>query len=161
MTVATKLRYWLLKTEPEVFSIDDLKASQDFTTCWDGVRNYQARNFMRDQMHLDDRVLVYHSNSAPSAVVGTARVCKTAYPDFTSWDCKDAHFDPKSKPENPTWFMVDIRFESKFSVPQSLFELKQIPKLEGMELLRKGSRLSVQPVTKRQFDIILNLGKPM
>jgi predicted RNA-binding protein with PUA-like domain len=160
MAVATKFKYWLMKTEPDVFSIDDLKAAKDGSTHWDGVRNYQARNFMRDQMQLDDRVLVYHSNANPCCVVGTARICKTAYPDFTAWDPQDPHFDPKSKADNPTWYMVDIQFESKFSMPLSLAQLKQLPKLEGMELLRKGSRLSVQPVTKLQFDTIFKLGQP-
>ncbi len=161
MAVATKFKYWLMKTEPDVFSIDDLKASQDSSTHWDGVRNYQARNFMRDQMQFNDRVLVYHSNANPSCVVGTARICKTAYPDFTAWDPQDPHFDPKSKADQPTWYMVDIQFESKFSMPLSLAQLKQLPNLEGMELLRKGSRLSVQPVTKLQFDTIFKLGKPV
>ena len=113
---------------------------------------------MRDQMQLEDRVLVYHSNADPSCVVGTARISKTSYPDFTAWDPSDPHFDPKSRKDAPTWFMVDIRFESKFSHPQSLAMLKEIPKLEGMELLRKGSRLSVQPVSKLQFDTIVKLG---
>lgn len=160
MADATKLKYWLLKTEPDVFSIDDLRAAKDGVTHWDGVRNYQARNFIRDQMQRNDRVLVYHSNATPSSVVGTARICKMAYPDFTAWDPQDPHFDPKSKQDSPTWYMVDIQFESKFSTPLSLQELKGISKLEGMELLRKGSRLSVQPVTKLQFETIFKLGKP-
>jgi len=151
--------YWLMKTEPDVFSIDDLAAAVDQTTCWDGVRNYQARNFMRDQMRLGDRVLVYHSNADPSCVVGTATIARTSYPDHTAWDPNDPHFDPKTDPANPRWFMVDIRFESKFSQPQSLELLRAIPKLSAMELLRKGTRLSVQPVSKQEFEIIEKIGK--
>ena len=148
-----------MKTEPDVFSIDDLASAPNQTTCWDGVRNYQARNFMRDQMQFGDRVLVYHSNADPSCVVGTATVVRTSYPDHTAWDPNDPHFDPKSDPENPRWFMVDIQFESKFRVAQSLEMLRAVPKLSAMELLRKGTRLSVQPVSKQEFTIIEKLGK--
>jgi predicted RNA-binding protein with PUA-like domain len=150
---------WLMKTEPAVFSILDLAKAPKQTTCWDGVRNYQARNYMRDQMQLGDRVLVYHSNANPSCVVGTASVVKTSYPDFTAWDIQDPHFDPKSDPKNPRWFMVNIRYESTFETPLSLAILKAIPKLAGMELLRKGSRLSVQPVSTQEFTIIEKLGR--
>ena len=148
-----------MKTEPDVFSIDDLSAAPNQTTFWDGVRNYQARNYMRDQMHLGDRVLVYHSNANPSCVVGTATIVRTSYPDHTAWDANDPHFDPKSNPDIPRWFMVDIQFESKFSTPQSLEMLKAVPKLADMVLLRKGTRLSVQPVTKQEFSIIEKLGR--
>lgn len=148
-----------MKTEPDVFSIDDLAASPNQTTFWDGVRNYQARNYMRDQMQLGDRVLVYHSNADPSCVVGTATISRTSYPDHTAWDPTDPHFDPKSDSENPRWFMVDIQFASKFSKPQSLEMLRGIAKLAEMVLLRKGTRLSVQPVTKQEFDIIVKLGR--
>lgn len=148
-----------MKTEPDVFSIDDLVAAPNQTTHWDGVRNYQARNYMRDQMQFGDRVLVYHSNADPSCVVGTATIARTSYPDHTAWDPNDPHFDPKSDPENPRWFMVDIRFESKFSLPQSLEMLRAIPKLAYMELLRKGTRLSVQPVSKVEFAIIEKLAR--
>ena len=155
----SKQSYWLMKTEPDVFSIDDLAAAPNQSTYWDGVRNYQARNFMRDLMRLGDRVLVYHSNANPSCVVGTATIAKTSYPDHTAWDPNDPHFDPKSDPANPRWFMVDIRFESKFSTPLSLEMLRGVPKLAQMELLRKGTRLSVQPVSKQEFAIIEKLGK--
>ena len=155
----TKQSYWLMKTEPDVFSIDDLAAASNQTTFWDGVRNYQARNYMRDQMRLGDRVLVYHSNADPSCVVGTATIARTSYPDHTAWDPKDPHFDPKSDSENPRWFMVDIQFESKFSSPQSLEMLRGVAKLAEMVLLRKGTRLSVQPVTKQEFDIIVKMGR--
>ncbi len=158
MKKSSKQTYWLMKTEPDVFSIDDLAAAPNQTTCWDGVRNYQARNYMRDQMQIEDRVLVYHSNSLPSCVVGIATVARTSYPDHTAWDPNDPHFDPKSNPINPRWFMVDIRFEAKFTVPQSLEMLRGVPKLVGMELLRKGTRLSVQPVSKQEFAIIEKLG---
>jgi len=155
----TKQSFWLVKTEPEVFSIDDLAAAPNQTTCWDGVRNYQARNFMRDQMQFGDRVLVYHSNADPSCVVGTATIARASYPDHTAWDPNDPHFDPKSDSEKPRWSMVDIQFESKFSSPQSLEMLRAIPKLAEMVLLRKGTRLSVQPVTKQEFAIIEKLGR--
>ena len=147
-----------MKTEPNVFSIDDLAKAPNQTTYWDGVRNYLARNYMRDLMQFADRVLVYHSNADPSCVVGTAKISRTAYPDHTAWDPNDLHFDPKSDPKNPRWFMVDIQFESKFPTPLSLEILRAIPKLAQMELLRKGTRLSVQPVTKQAFAIIEKLG---
>ncbi len=153
-----KQSFWLMKTEPELFSIDDLAAAPNQTSYWHGVRNYQARNFMRDQMQLGDRVLVYHSNANPSCVVGTATIARTSYPDHTAWDPKDPYFDPKSDPENPRWFMVDIQLESKFSTPQSLEMLRAVPKLADMVLLRKGTRLSIQPVTKQEFSIIVKLG---
>jgi len=149
-----------MKTEPDVFSIDDLIAAPHQTTCWDGVRNYQARNFMRDRMKLGDRALIYHSNADPSCVVGIAEVCRVAYPDHLAWNPSDPHFDPKSTPQNPRWFMVDIRFESKFEQRLVLSDLRKIRGLESMELLRKGSRLSVQPVTKAEFDIIVSHGNP-
>lgn len=148
-----------MKTEPELFSIDDLAAAPNQTSYWHGVRNYQARNFMRDQMQLGDRVLVYHSNATPSCVVGTATIARTSYPDHTAWDPKAQYFDPKSDPENPRWFMVDIQLESKFSAPQSLEMLRAVPKLSDMVLLRKGTRLSIQPVTKQEFDAIVKLGR--
>ena len=155
----SKQSYWLVKTEADVFSIDDLAAAPNQTTWWDGVRNYQARNFMRDEMQFGDRVLVYHSNADPSCVVGTATIVRTSYPDPTAWDPADPHFDPKSDPDNPRWFMVDIQFQSKFSDPQSLEMLRAVPELSQMELLRKGTRLSVQPVTKQEFAIIEKLGR--
>jgi len=148
-----------MKTEPEVFSIDDLAAAKNQTTCWDGVRNYQARNFMRDLMQFGDRVLVYHSNADPSCVVGTATVVTTSYPDPTAWDPNDPHYDPKSDPVNPRWFMVDIQFESKFTDPQSLDMLRTVPELSQMVLLRKGTRLSVQPVSRQEFSTIKKLGR--
>ncbi|XZE33363.1 EVE domain-containing protein [Pirellulaceae bacterium SH501] len=160
MNRAVSPNYWLMKTEPDVFSIDDLKNTPNQSTCWDGVRNYQARNFMRDNMRLGDKVLVYHSNAEPSCVVGVATICREAYPDHTAWDPNDPHFDPKTDPNNPRWMMVDIRYESKFQIPQSLAMLRELPELASMELLRKGSRLSVQPVRKKEFELIVKRGKP-
>lgn len=151
------MKHWLLKTEPTTFSIQDLAACPQRTTGWDGVRNYQARNFMRDDMRTGDRVLLYHSNAEPSAVVGTATVVGEARPDPTAFDPKDPHFDPKSDPERPTWVQVQIRLERIFETPLPLEALRGIPALKDMELLRKGSRLSVQPVRKAEFDAILKL----
>jgi predicted RNA-binding protein with PUA-like domain len=155
--MASAIRYWLLKTEPESFSIDDLAAAPQQTTFWDGVRNYQARNTLRDDINPGDGVLFYHSSADPPAIVGTAVVVREGYPDHTAWTKTSHHFDPKSTPENPIWFMVDIRFESKFAEPLPLPALRNAPALAKMELLRKGSRLSVQPVTKAEFDAVLKL----
>jgi predicted RNA-binding protein with PUA-like domain len=149
-------KYWLMKSEPGVFSIDDLMKSPDQTTCWEGVRNYQARNFIRDEMKAGDLILFYHSGKNPS-VVGIAHVVKDGYPDDTAWDNQNDYFDPKSTPENPIWYRADIRFERKLLKPISLKELRTINGLENMILLKKGMRLSVQPVTKQEFDIISSL----
>lgn len=148
-----------MKTEPDLFSIQDLANSPDQTASWIGVRNYQARNFMRDQMELDDRVLIYHSNAKPSCVVGIATIAKTSHADYTAWDKTSQYFDPKSSPENPRWQMVDVKLESIFSVPQSLEMLRAYPKLAEMVLLKKGMRLSIQPVTKQEFELIEKIGK--
>lgn len=152
--------YWLMKSEPNEFSIEDLKNSPDQTAYWDGVRNYQARNFMRDKMQSGDRVLFYRSVVKP-AVVGTARIVTTGYPDFTAWDPQSKYFDPKSTPENPIWYMVDICFEMQFAEPILLARLRTVPGLEKMMLLRKGMRLSIQPVTAKEFDIVVSLGSPL
>jgi predicted RNA-binding protein with PUA-like domain len=149
--------YWLVKTEPDVFSIQDLAQAPGRTTCWDGVRNYQARNMLRDQMKLGDRVLIYHSSTEPMAIVGTAQIVKEGYPDHTAWDKKNPHFDPNSTPDNPCWYMVDFQLEKTFAPPLTLAELRKVPALKKMELLRKGSRLSVQPVRKEEFEAILKL----
>ena len=150
-------KFWLLKTEPESFSIQDLAKAPKKTTCWDGVRNYQARNFMRDEMKLGDRVLLYHSSTDSPAIVGTATIVREAYADPTAWDKNDHHYDPASSPENPRWCMVDIRLEQIFDQPLPLSQLRGIAALKEMELLRKGSRLSVQPVRKSEFDAVLKL----
>ncbi len=152
-------RCWLVKTEPETFSIQDLAASKNQTTCWDGVRNYQARNFLRDEMRVGDKVLFYHSSTDPTAIVGTAKVVREGYPDPTAWDPASPYYDPKSSPENPRWYMVDLQLEKIFPRPLTLQELREVPELEGMELLRKGSRLSVQPVSQEHYDVILRLAK--
>lgn len=151
-------RHWLVKSEPDVFSWDDLWRAPRRTTCWDGVRNYQARNFMRDGMRLGDRVLFYHSGAEPPAVMGVAEVAREAYPDHTQFDARDPHHDPKSRRESPTWSMVDIRAVRPFARPVTLPELREAAGLEDMLLLRKGSRLSVLPVTAREFEIVCRLG---
>ena len=146
-----------MKTEPNVYSIDDLAKEKTKTTHWDGVRNYQARNFMRDEMKKGDLVLLYHSNAKPPGVVGICTVAKESYPDFTAFDPKDKHFDPKSKQDNPRWFMVDIKLKKKFKELISLDYLKTVKALDGMVLLTKGSRLSVQPVSEKQYNTILKI----
>jgi predicted RNA-binding protein with PUA-like domain len=151
------LGFWLVKTEPECFSIHDLAASPRQTTCWSGVRNFQARNYLRDGMKMGDQVLFYHSNADPPAIVGLAVVVREAYPDFTAWDAADDHYDPKATPENPIWQMVDIQFKEAFPHPLGLAELRHVAGLKKMELLRKGSRLSVQPVSAAEFEIVLQL----
>ena len=155
--MAKRPQHWLLKTEPGEFSIHDLAASPNRTTCWDGVRNYQARNFMRDEMACGDRVLIYHSNAKPPAVAGTATVVKEAYPDPTCWDPNHHHYDPKSSAAAPRWCMVDIQLDQLFAEPVPLPLLRDTPALAKMELLRKGSRLSVQKVRAPEFATILRL----
>ncbi len=145
---------WLMKSEPDAFSIEDLAARTGKREHWDGVRNYQARNFMRE-MKKGDKVLFYHSSCPEPGVVGVAKVVKEAYPDFTAFDPESKYFDPKSSPDKPRWFMVDIQFQKKLKRTIALAELKQNPLLEGMQLLRKGNRLSVMPVAESEFDTIL------
>jgi len=147
-----------MKSEPHVFSLEDLKNSPDSTTHWDGVRNYQARNFMRDQMKTGDLVLYYHSNCDVPGVVGIAEVVKEAYPDHSSWDQKSNYFDPKSSPENPRWFMVDIKWKQAFKRLVSLQEMKELPELQKMRVVQRGQRLSVQPVDKADFDHVVKTG---
>ena len=150
-------KYWLVKTEPESFSIDDFAKAPQQTTFWDGVRNYQARNFLRDEMKLGDRVLIYHSSADPPAIVGVGVIVREGYPDPSSWNQKSEYFDPKSTPESPRWFMVDIQLERKFAKPLALDQLRDVPALQEMELLRRGSRLSVQPVRAEEFRAVLAL----
>ena len=152
--------YWLVKSEPDAFSFDDLVASPNRTTCWDGVRNYQARNFMRDGMKVGDLVLFYHSSAEPTAVVGVVRVVREAYPDHTAFDKADSHYDPKSRRDAPTWMMVDVQAVERFAHPVALAELRKVKGLAKMALLQTGSRLSVQPVTAREFEIVCGLGRP-
>lgn len=147
-------KYWLMKTEPDTFSIEDLSNRPNKTECWDGVRNYQARNFMRDEMKKGDLVLIYHSSCKTPGIAGIATVSKESYPDHTCWDKKSKYFDPKSTQENPRWFMVDVKFKKKFKHFIPLTELKLHNELKEMVLLKKGSRLSIQPVTRDEFDYI-------
>jgi predicted RNA-binding protein with PUA-like domain len=154
---AARRRYWLVKSEPDVYSIDDLK--RDGATMWDGVRNYQARNLMRDDMSVGDPVLFYHSNAKPMCIAGVAEVASAAYPDPTAFDRKDKHYDPKSDPDTPTWMLVDIKHVDSFAAPLPRDVLTAEPALADMMLLRRGSRLSVQPVTAAEFKAVLRLAK--
>jgi predicted RNA-binding protein with PUA-like domain len=151
--------YWLMKSEQSCFSIDDLEKAPKKTTYWDGVRNYQARNLLRDSIKQGDQVFFYHSNSEPSAIAGIAEVVKGGYPDHTAFDESELHFDPKSNKKEPTWYMVDIRHVRTFKKPLSLEQLKTVPGLGDMMLLQKGSRLSVQPVTAKQWQAVLKLAE--
>ena len=148
-------RYWLMKSEPDVYSFEDLQ--RDGTTHWDGVRNYKARNLLRDEIKVGDRVLYYHSNAKPSSVVGLATVVREGYPDFTAWDPESAHPDPRSPEDNPRWFMVDIRADEPLPAPVSLQDAKANPKLAKMALVRQP-RLSVQPVTEAEWKDVLRMG---
>jgi len=149
------MKYWLMKSEPDTFSIDDLKRKKH--EAWDGVRNYQARNFMRDEMRVGDGVFFYHSNCAEPGIAGIAEVASDAYPDPTQFDPKSKYFDPASSRDNPRWMLVDVKYVKKLKRVVTLDELKQHPKLEGMTLLRKGNRLSVMPVDATEWKYILGL----
>lgn len=149
------MNYWLMKSEPDVFSIDDLERKK--ISLWDGVRNYQARNYMMKEMSIGDLVLFYHSNAKPSSVVGLAEVAKKAQPDPTQFDKTSEYYDAKSKPENPRWHCVSLQFHRKFKRPVSLDEIKSEKSLQKMLLLHR-SRLSVQPVKKSEFDSICKMG---
>jgi len=153
------MKYWLMKSEPTVFSIDDLAKSPKQTTYWDGVRNYQARNFMRDEMKIGDQVLFYHSNTKPAGAVGICEVVKEGYPDFSAFDPEDKHYDPKSSSEKPTWIMVDIKLKKKFKNIVTLTEMKENKKLQNMRLVQRGNRLSVMPVEKNEFDEIVKMSE--
>jgi predicted RNA-binding protein with PUA-like domain len=146
--------YWLLKTEPTTFSFDDLWKAPKRTTSWDGVRNYTARNFMRDQMKKGDLVFIYHSSADPTGIAGIAEVVREGYPDETAFDPKDSHYDPKSKRDNPSWYLVDVKAVKAFREIVTLESLRKMKGLEKMTLLQKGSRLSVQPVSEREWEII-------
>ena len=148
------MKFWLMKTEPDVYSIDDLE--RDGTEPWEGVRNYQARNFMRE-MAEGDLVIFYHSNANPPGAAGLCRVSREAYPDDTQFDKKSKYHDPKSKKEDPRWSLVEVAFVEKFAEPISLQALKDDPALEGMLVTQKGSRLSVQPVQKKHFRRVLKM----
>lgn len=153
-------RYWLMKSEPDVFGFDDLKARKGRTEHWDGIRNYQARNFMRDEMHRGDLVLFYHSNAGPEVgVVGVAEIAsEKAYPDHTQFDAKSDYYDAKSTRENPRWLMVDVKWKAAFKRLVSLKELKESAELEDMLVVKKGQRLSIQPVDPKHFKTVCKMG---
>ncbi|NJD57196.1 MAG: EVE domain-containing protein [Nitrospirae bacterium] len=152
------MKYWLMKSEPTVFSFEDLKKKPRSTDHWEGVRNYQARNYMKEEMRKGDKVLFYHSNCEVPGVVGIAVISREAYPDFFSWDPKSRYYDPKSTPENPRWFMVDVTWEKAFRHVVTLEDLRAYPGLRGMKVLQRGQRLSVMPVTKEEFDMVVAIG---
>lgn len=151
------MKYWLMKTEPNTYSWQDLV--QEKVTSWEGVRNYQARNFMRDDMKMGDLVFIYHSVVKPMAIMGIAEVVREAYPDHFAFEVGHKYFDPRSKKDNPTWMMVDVAAKKVFENSITLDRLKNIPDLEQMMLLQKGSRLSIQPVSKEDWQIICSLEK--
>ncbi len=154
--MSRKRKYWLVKSEPSAFSIDDLIKAPAQTTCWDGVRNYQARNYLRT-MNVDDQVFFYHSNADPPAIVGIAEVVKTSYVDPTQFDKRHRQYDPASDPSRHRWEMVDLKYVRKFLHPVTLDQLRKEWRLKGMVLLQKGSRLSVQPVNPLEWRYILTL----
>lgn len=152
-------RYWLMKCEPAAYTIDDL--AKDRRTSWEGVRNYQARNFMRDRMQVGDDVLFYASNAEPSGVTGLARIARAGYPDEYAWKRGHKYHDAGSSPDKPVWYMVDIEFVERFPATLPLETLKRTKGLEKMMVTRKGSRLSVQPVSKSEYDIVVRLGRKL
>ena len=151
------MRHWLLKTEPGCYSLDDLQ--KDGETLWTGIRNYQARNMLRDEMRPGDLCLFYHSSVDPAAAVGVCRVTKAGEPDPTQFDPKDDHYDPDSDPGNPRWFAVCVAYDSAFARPVAIGDMRKNPRLESMKLLEKGSRLSVLPVTPAEFAEVVKMGK--
>ena len=151
------MNYWLMKSEPDVFGINHLYNKPDRTEHWDGVRNYQARNMMRDAMKLGDQAFFYHSNCDQPGIVGLMEVVKEGYPDFTAFDPDDIHFDPKSDPAHPRWIMVDVKYVKTLSRTITLKELKLHPELADMTLLRRGNRLSIMPVSEAEWHFILSL----
>ena len=152
------MQYWLMKSEPDVFSFSDLKKRPNKTEPWNGVRNYQARNFMRDEMKPGDLILFYHSSCEIPGVAGIARVASLPYPDTTQFESKSEYFDPKATKENPRWFLVDVAFHEDLKTFVSLEELKKHKNLQEMRLLQRGNRLSILPVTREEFEFIRKLG---
>ena len=150
-------RYWPMKSEPSCFSFEDLKQSPKQTTCWDGVRNYQARNLLWDDIKKGDGVLFYHSNIKTPSIVGIAEVIGEGYPDYTAWDPKSEHYDPKSSFEKPIWYMVDIQYVVALKQPVTRDDLKEHPVLEKMGVMKRGNRLSVMPVEKKEWMAVLDL----
>lgn len=150
------MQYWLMKSEPGVYSIDDLR--RDGKTSWEGVRNYQARNIMRDTMKVGDLALFYHSNALPPGVAGIGRICRAAYPDSSAWTPRSPYHDPRSTPDNPVWVAVDLAFVEKLPRFVDLAALKAEPRLKDLMVTRRGSRLSVQPVSENDFRCICRMG---
>ncbi len=151
------MNYWLMKSEPDVYGIDHLKAAPKKTDTWDGVRNYQVRNMMRDDMKKGDLAFFYHSNCKEPGIAGIMKIVREGYPDFTAFDPKEKYYDPKSDPDNPRWYMVDVRYVRKLKRVITLTELKTHSELEGLPLLRRGNRLSAMPLTQQHWDFILSL----
>ena len=157
MTMERERRYWLFKSEPGCFSFENLKNAPGMTEKWDGVRNYQARNLLRDEIRPGDFGFFYHSNISQPAIVGVVEVVREGYPDFTARDPSGEHLDPKSSAENPIWYMVDVRYVQPLAQQVTLDEIKKQPLLAGMELVKR-SRLSVQPVRPEEWEFLLHLG---
>ena len=151
------MQHWLMKSEPDVYGIDHLAAQPEQTDHWDGIRNFQARNMMRDQMQVGDQVFFYHSNCKPPGIVGIMEIARAAYPDPTAFDPEAGYYDPKSDPHNPRWLMVDVRLVRRLQRMISLEELRSHPELESMTLLRRGNRLSITPVSAEHWEFILGL----
>ena len=149
------MQYWLFKTEPDAFSIDDLAARPNQTEHWDGIRNYQARNFLRDQVKQGDKVFIYHSSCKEVGIAGLAEVVKEAYPDHTQFDPESHYYNPKSSPENPRWVMVDVKFIEKFPDVLALKKIKTMPEISEVGLVKKGHRLSIMPVNEQEFSALL------
>ncbi|MBT4963705.1 MAG: EVE domain-containing protein [Francisellaceae bacterium] len=151
------MTFWLMKSEPDAFGIDDLKKKSKGTDCWDGIRNYQARNFMRDEMKKGDEAFFYHSSCKEPGIYGTMKIVKESYPDLTAFDTNEKYFDVKSSPENPRWFMVDVKFTEKFENPIFLAELRLHKQLASMKILQRGNRLSITPITSPEWNYIIKL----
>jgi predicted RNA-binding protein with PUA-like domain len=149
------MAHWLMKSEPDAYSIDDLE--RDGRDMWDGIRNYQARNMMRDEMRIGDEIFFYHSNCKEPAIVGIAKVASKPYPDPTQFDPESKYYDPKSKQDDPRWCLVDVKYVRKLARPITLAELKATPGLDGLILTRRGNRLSIMPVSAEHWDLILTL----
>jgi predicted RNA-binding protein with PUA-like domain len=151
------MNYWLMKSEPDVFGIDHLERRPNQTEPWDGVRNYQARNMMRDQMQAGDLAFFYHSNCDEPGIVGIMEIARAGYPDPTQFDPESKYFDPKSDPDQPRWFLVDVKFKRRLKRTISLSELKSQPELAELAVVRKGNRLSINPVSRQEWEFILGL----
>ena len=149
------MQYWLFKTEPDAFSVDDLANMPNQTEHWDGIRNYQARNYLRDRVKLGDQVFIYHSSCKSVGIVGLAEVVKEAYADHTQFNPESKYYDPKADPDKPRWYMVDIKFKQKFDNLLSLKEIKTMPEIKDIGLVKKGHRLSIMPVPQNEWDTLI------